>query len=146
MPRPPGRRVDFALAVRDRGVTIGRVKLVLIGIGIGLSAGLVGALCGVGGGIVMVPLFGAVLGMKQQEAVATSLAVVVVTALAGTLNHVTKGSGLIDWRLMALAAGGAAVAAWFGTDWMRTLSNPTLTRIFGVLMVVVGLRMLWVKA
>jgi uncharacterized membrane protein YfcA len=38
------------------------------------------------------------------------------------------------------------VAAWFGTDLMRNLSNQQLTRIFGVLLVLVGVRMLLVKA
>lgn len=121
------------------------VKFVLTGIAVGLLAGLAGALCGVGGGIVMVPMFALVLGMAQKQAVATSLAVVVVTASAGTLNHVLKASGLIDWRLMVCAAAGAGVAAWYGTDLMRTLSNPTLSRIFGVLLVLVGVRMLLAK-
>lgn len=120
-------------------------KLLVIGIVVGLAAGLVGALCGVGGGILMVPAFGMVLGMPQQKAVATSLAIVVVTAFVGTMNHTIKGSGLIDWRLVLFTALGAAVAAWFGTDLMRNLSNQQLTRIFGVLMVLVGVRMLLVK-
>ena len=94
----------------------------------------------------MVPAFGLVLGMKQQQAVATSLAIVVVTAMAGTANHTFKGSGLIDWKLVACTAVGAGVAAWFGTDLMRGMSNQQLTRIFGVLLVLVGVRMLLVKA
>ncbi len=121
------------------------MKLLLIGLGIGLLAGLIGALCGVGGGILMVPAFALALGLPQQKAVATSLAIVVVTALAGTMNHTLKGSGLIDWKLVAFTAVGAAVAAWFGTDLMRNLSNQQLTRIFGILLVVVGIRMLLVK-
>ena len=122
------------------------MKIVLIGLVIGLLAGLVGALCGVGGGILMVPAFALVLGMKQQNAVATSLAIVVVTALAGTMNHTIKAPGLIDWKLVACTAVGAAVAAWFGTELMCNLSNHQLTKIFGVLLVVVGVRMLLVKA
>ena len=122
------------------------MKLIVSGVSVGLAAGLVGALCGVGGGIVMVPIFAMALGMDQKPAVATSLAVVVVTALMGTLNHVVKKSDLIDWRLVAFTAVGAAVAAWFGTDLMRTMSNQTLTRVFGVLLVAVGARMLLLKA
>lgn len=121
------------------------MKVLLIALVIGLGAGLIGALCGVGGGILMVPAFAMVLKMEQQRAVATSLAIVVVTALAGTMNHTIKGSGLIDWKLVACTAVGAAVAAWFGTDLMRNLSNQQLTRIFGVLLVLVGVRMLLVK-
>lgn len=122
------------------------MKLIVTGLSVGVAAGLVGALCGVGGGIVMVPLFALALGMDQKPAVATSLAVVVVTALVGTANHVVKKSELIDWRLVAFTAVGAAAAAWFGTDLMRTLSSQTLTRVFGILLVLVGARMLLLKA
>jgi hypothetical protein len=121
------------------------VKIVITGLVVGLAAGLVGALCGVGGGILMVPAFVLALGMGQKHAVATSLAVVVVTALAGTANHVLRKSDLIDWRLVACTAVGAAVAAWYGTELMRSMSNQQLTRIFGILLILVGARMLMLK-
>ncbi|MDG2486538.1 MAG: sulfite exporter TauE/SafE family protein [Roseibacillus sp.] len=121
------------------------MKIVITGLVVGLAAGLVGALCGVGGGILMVPAFVLALGMGQKHAVATSLAVVVVTALAGTANHVLRKSDLIDWRLVACTAVGAAVAAWYGTELMRSMSNQQLTRIFGILLILVGARMLMLK-
>ncbi len=93
----------------------------------------------------MVPAFALILGMGQKHAVATSLAIVVVTAAAGTANHWIKKTELIDWKLVACTAVGAAVAAWFGTDIMRSLSNQHLARIFGVLLVLVGVRMLLIK-
>ena len=121
------------------------MKIVITGLVVGLAAGLVGALCGVGGGILMVPAFVLALGMGQKHAVATSLAVVVVTALAGTANHVLRKSDLIDWRLVACTAVGAAVAVWYGTELMRSMSNQQLTRIFGILLILVGARMLMLK-
>ena len=121
------------------------MKLLNFALLIGLAAGLLGALCGVGGGILLVPAFALGLKMDQKNAVATSLAIVVVTALMGTLNHVASNSKLIDWRLVAFTAVGAGAAAWFGTDLMRTMSSATLTKVFGILMVLVGVRMLMVK-
>ena len=121
------------------------MKIVITGLIVGLAAGLAGALCGVGGGILMVPAFVLALGMGQKHAVAISLAVVVVTALAGTANHVLRKSDLIDWRLVACTAVGAAVAAWYGTELMRNMSNQQLTRIFGILLILVGARMLMLK-
>ena len=121
------------------------MKIVITGLIVGLAAGLAGALCGVGGGILMVPAFVLALGMGQKHAVATSLAVVVVTAMAGTANHVLRKSDLIDWRLVACTAVGAAVAAWYGTELMRNMSNQQLTRIFGILLILVGARMLMLK-
>lgn len=118
------------------------MKVIAIAIVIGLVAGLLGALCGVGGGIVMVPAFVLALGLGQQHAVATSLAIVVVTSIVSTANNATKAGHLIDWKIVAMVGAASAVAAWFGTDLMRSLSNPTLTRIFGVVMVLLGARML----
>lgn len=118
------------------------MKLVILAILTGLAAGLLGALCGVGGGIIMVPAFVALLGLEHKQAVATSLAVIIVTAIAATINN-SRANNLIDWKIVAAAGLASAVAAWFGSDLMRSLGNQTLTRIFGVLLVVFGLRMLW---
>ena len=120
-------------------------KLLLTCILVGVVAGLAGALCGVGGGIIMVPAFVLMLGMTQKTAVATSLAVVVVSGLSATANNITSKSNLIDWKIVGITALGAVVAAWYGSDLMRSLSNQQLTKIFGVLMIVVGARMLIMK-
>jgi uncharacterized membrane protein YfcA len=109
---------------------------------IGAAAGLLGALCGIGGGIVMVPAFTLALGMDQKQAVATSMAAVVVTAVVATANNM-RSEGLIHWKTVALVAISAAVFSWLGSDWMKQLSSPALTRIFAVVMILVGLRMLW---
>lgn len=118
------------------------MKFLIPAILIGLTAGLLGALCGVGGGLVMVPAFIALLGVEHKQAVATSMAVIIVTALAATANN-SKVAGLIDWKIVATVGLASAVAAWFGSDLMRTLSNQTLTRIFGCVLLLFGARMLW---
>ena len=120
------------------------MKLLVTGLLVGVAAGLVGALCGVGGGIIMVPAFILALGMTQKVAVATSLAVVVVSGLSGTINNALN-SDLIRWEVVAVTAVGAAVASWFGADLMRGLSSPQLQKGFGVLLVIVGVRMLLMK-
>jgi uncharacterized membrane protein YfcA len=118
------------------------MKSMLVVILIGLVAGLVGALCGVGGGIVMVPAFVTVLGFDQKSAVATSMAVIVAIALSSTINNHRAG-GLIDWKVVLCVGLASATAAWFGSDLMRSMSNHTLTRIFGVVLLIFGVRMLW---
>ena len=118
------------------------MKFLTAAIIIGLVAGLLGALCGVGGGLVMVPAFTFALGMGYKQAVATSLAVIIVTAIAATAKNARAGN-LIDWKIVAAVGLASALAAWFGSDLMRSLSNHTLTRIFGVVLVVFGVRMLW---
>ncbi|MDC0088190.1 sulfite exporter TauE/SafE family protein [Akkermansiaceae bacterium] len=109
---------------------------------IGIAAGLLGALCGVGGGILMVPAFTSVLGLDQKKAVATSLAVIVIIALISTVNNSLRKESVIDWKVVILCAVFAALAAWFGTDLMHKLSNQYLTRIFGIVLLVFGTKML----
>lgn len=122
------------------------MKTILIAITIGAAAGLLGALCGVGGGIVMVPAFTAALGMEHKNAIATSLAVIVITALVATINNARPQTMVqIDWRIVAIAATGAAVAAWWGTDLMHQLKNPILTKIFAIILIAFGIKMLITK-
>lgn len=118
------------------------MKFLISAILIGLVAGLLGALCGVGGGLVMVPAFVLALGIEHKSAVATSMAVIIVTAFAATANN-ARIDKLIDWKIVLTVGLASAVAAWFGSDLMRSLSNQTLTRIFGCVLVVFGVRMLW---
>lgn len=120
------------------------MKLLFISVLVGASAGLLGALCGIGGGIVMVPAFSA-MGLGYKNAVATSLAVIVITAIVATLNN-ARTENLIDWKIVALTAIGAAAASWWGTDLMHQLRSPTLTKIFAVTLIVFGVKMLFTKA
>jgi len=118
------------------------MKLLISAVAIGLVAGLLGALCGVGGGLVMVPAFVGLLGLHHKQAVATSMAVIIVTALAATANN-SRIKELIDWKIVAAVGIASALTAWFGSDLMRSLSNQTLTRIFGIVLILFGIRMLW---
>jgi uncharacterized protein len=82
---------------------------------IGLAAGLLSGLLGIGGGILMVPAFAAWLGLPLKETIATSLACVGVLAIPGTLTHWALGE--VDWFFaIALTIGvipGAQVGAHF---------------------------------
>ncbi len=116
----------------------------LIALLIGALGGLVAALCGVGGGIIMVPAFVFALGLDQKHAVATSLAVIVPTALVATTQFAR--SHLVEWKLVAACAIGATLVAFFAADWMKSLSNLALTRIFALILIAVGLKMLFTRA
>lgn len=119
-------------------------KLLLLPLGIGVFAGVMAGLCGVGGGIVMVPAFTFLLGMEQKEAVATSMAVIVPTSIMAVARF--SEAGLVHWHIFWPTAIGAILAAYFATGWVRKLSNDQLTKIFAVLMILVGISMLFKKA
>lgn len=116
------------------------MKVVITSLVVGACAGLLGALCGIGGGIVMVPAFTQILGIEHKQAVATSLAIIIITALVATANNTR--AGFVDWRIVAAAAVGAAAASWWGTDLMHSFQSTTLTRIFGVTLLIFGAKML----
>lgn len=120
------------------------MKLALAGILTGVIAGLLGALCGVGGGILMVPVFTRFFGLGQKEAIATSLAVIILTSLVATLQNLRSPSPLINWPLFAACAAGSVIASWFGADYMKTLRDDSLTRLFAVVMIAVGVWM-WIS-
>lgn len=109
-------------------------------LGIGAVSGLVAALAGVGGGVIMVPMFTAILGMPQKQAVATSLAAIIMTSIAASYRN--AGNAFVDWRVALVAGSGGALVAYIASDWLRSLSNRSLTIGFGVLMMVLGARML----
>jgi uncharacterized membrane protein YfcA len=116
---------------------------IFIGLGIGAISGVVAALCGVGGGIVMVPAFTMLLGLDQKTAAATSLGAIVLMAIAATAKN--QSNGFIDWKIAMPCALAGAVVAWFAADLLKSMSNQTLTRIFAVLLIGAGIQMLFKK-
>jgi hypothetical protein len=82
---------------------------------IGVAAGALSGLLGIGGGILMVPAFSAWVGLPLKDTIATSLACVGILAIPGTITHAFQND--IDWTFaLALAAGvipGARIGARF---------------------------------
>lgn len=108
--------------------------------GIGITSGVLAALCGVGGGVIMVPAFTMILGLDQKHALATSMAVIVPTAIAATAQHVKNG--LIDWKVAVLTAIAATLTSFFVADFVKQFRNETLTRIFAIVIILFGVMML----
>ncbi len=111
-----------------------------IGILLGAISGVAAALCGVGGGVFLVPAFVFFFGLPQKQAVATSLAVIILTSFVATIRN--AGNLLVDWKVAVWTACGSAVVVWFAAEWLKKLSNATLTRIFAVFVILMGLYML----
>jgi uncharacterized membrane protein YfcA len=119
------------------------VTTILTAILIGVLSGVVAALCGVGGGVVMVPAFVTLLGLPQKQAVATSLAIIIPTALTATIQN--NRAGLVDWKLVLVTMVSSSLLAYLGAGWLKSMSNESLSKIFGVVLIVFGLRMLLQK-
>ena len=88
-------------------------KYILSCLGIGLLAGLLSGLFGVGGGTVIVPLLVLVLAYNQRLAAGTSLAAIVPTATVGVISYALNDS--VAWIPGLILAAGAVVGAQIGT-------------------------------
>ena len=104
----------------------------------GLLAGVTSVVLGVGGGIVVVPILIAWRHMDAKAAVATSLAMIVPTALVGVLR---KPAGLVDWRAAAILGVAAVAGAFAGERLSESLSSLAVKRIFAAVMVIVAVRL-----
>ncbi|MBJ7392578.1 MAG: sulfite exporter TauE/SafE family protein, partial [Chthoniobacterales bacterium] len=105
----------------------------LLGLGVGAVTGVLAALCGVGGGLIMVPAFVFFFALDQKSAVATSLAVIIAVSLVATTKY-ASGS-MVKWQVVLPVMIGAVATTWVAADWLKLLSNDLLTRAFAILMI-----------
>ena len=103
---------------------------------VGLAAGLLSGLFGVGGGTVIVPLLVLLLGFDQRLAAGTSLAAIVPTASVGVISYALTGS--VAWIPAIILAAGAVVGAQIGSWLLAKIPQNALRWGFvGFLVVVV---------
>ncbi|WEK12529.1 MAG: sulfite exporter TauE/SafE family protein [Candidatus Microbacterium phytovorans] len=111
-------------------------RYVLSCLGIGLAAGLLSGLFGVGGGTVIVPMLLLLLHMDQRLAAGTSLAAIVPTATVGVVSYAIHGS--VAWVPAVILAAGAVIGAQVGTWLLARLPQNALRWGFvGFLVVVI---------
>ncbi len=106
---------------------------------LGLATGVLASLLGIGGGIVYVPALVALFGFGQLPAQATSLAVILPTAVVGTITNYRRGR--IDKRLVSGLFAGALVGGFLGAQVATDLDPTLLRRMFAVLLVVAAVRL-----
>ncbi|MEU1971090.1 sulfite exporter TauE/SafE family protein [Microbacterium sp. NPDC019599] len=97
----------------------------LVCVGIGLIAGLLSGLFGVGGGTIIVPLLVLALKFDQRLAAGTSLAAIVPTATVGVISYAIHGS--VAWIPALILAVGAVIGAQIGT-WLLPRVSVTALR------------------
>ena len=112
----------------------------LIGGMIGLFAGVMAGIAGVGGGVVMVPAMTEILGLEQQIAQGTSLLAILFTSVSGTWVNVRNRRGDLKAALLIGLAG--LVAAQLGSQMALATDQALLRRLFGLLVLVSGVRMI----
>ncbi len=105
---------------------------------LGLAAGVLSGIFGVGGGILFVPTL-LLLGLGQVEASATSLLAIVPTAAAGVLRQ--RAHGNLRVRAAAIIGGISIVGAEIGVQIATRVDEDVLRRCFGALLLIVAARL-----
>lgn len=118
------------------------LQLIIALLLIGLAAGILGGLVGVGGGIIIVPSLIYFLGFTQKEAQGTSLGILLLpVGILGVLQFYK--AGYVDMRTVWLVSFGFLVGSYFGSKIALSFSQVTVKKIFAILMILIALKMLF---
>ena len=113
---------------------------IVLGLVLGLAAGVMSGLFGVGGGILFVPTLVA-LGLGQIEAQATSLLAILPTVAVGAANQ--RRYGNLRPRTALVVGSASVLGVEFGARIATSLSETTLRRLFATLLFAVAVQLAW---
>lgn len=120
------------------------IPTIVILIFIGLAAGLLSGIIGIGGGLIMIPLLILLLGLDQHTAQGTSLAVMLPPiGILAAMNYYKSGN--LNWEYALIIASTFIVGGYFGSKIALQLSPQVLRKVFGVIMLVASLKMIFSK-
>ena len=115
-----------------------------IAIMIGLVAGLFSGLFGVGGGVILIPGMVLLLGLTQQQAQGTSLAVMMLPVFVLAVWKYYQNGNVNIWLAIFLAMGFVFGSFW-GATFVQNVSGDLLRRAFAVFLILVAIKLLLTK-
>lgn len=111
---------------------------------IGLLAGILSGLVGVGGGIIMIPLLIMLLGLTQYQAQGTALfAMLPPIGILAAMNYFKQG--FVKWEYAVVIALTFVIGGYFGSKLSLSLPPQTVRRVFGVVMLIGGFKLIFSK-
>ncbi len=111
---------------------------------LGVLAGILSGLIGIGGGVLIVPSLIFFFGFTQKIAQGTTLALLVLPI--GILAAWTYyKQGYVDFRVVALITLGFIVGGWLGAQFATRIPNVLLAKLFGIVLILIGLKMVFWK-
>ncbi len=118
------------------------IQMILIVILIGIAAGMLSGLVGVGGGLIIVPALVYFLGMSQHTAQGTSLGLILLpVGILAVMAYYKQGH--VDARIVGLLAIGFIAGSYFGSKISLNLPQETVKKFFAVLMILVAVKMMF---
>ena len=111
---------------------------------VGLMAGALSGFVGIGGGLVMVPALIWLLGYSQHQAQGTSLGVLILPVVFLAARNYYR-EGMIDIKIVAIIASAFIIGGYFGSKWALALPAETVKRVFGIVMLLASLKLIFGK-
>jgi uncharacterized membrane protein YfcA len=109
---------------------------------LGSVAGIVSGLLGLGSGTILIPGMIFIFSIPQKSAQGTALAVMVPMVLVGAIRYKLNPEVNVNMYHVLLIAVGAVAGAFLGTMLIRYAPTAVLRRVFGVFIIIVGLKMI----
>jgi uncharacterized membrane protein YfcA len=117
-------------------------QTIIIIIMVGIAAGMLSGLVGVGGGIIIVPALVYFIGFSQKTAQGTSLAMIMLpVGIFGVIQYYKQGH--VDYRIVGILAIGFLAGSFFGSKLALNISQETLKKVFAILMIFIAVKMLF---
>ncbi|MDP4150664.1 MAG: sulfite exporter TauE/SafE family protein [Bacteroidota bacterium] len=118
------------------------VQTIVILIIVGLLAGMLSGLVGLGGGVIIVPALVFFLGFSQHQAQGTSLGILLLPAgIFAVLNYYKKG--YIDMKVVGLLFIGFLVGGWLGSKLSISMPEVALKKIFAIALILIAGKVLF---
>ncbi len=120
------------------------LSIIVILILIGLVAGILSGLIGIGGAIIIIPALVFILGMDQYQAQGTSLAVMLPPiGLLAALSYYKEGA--LNLKYALIIAGAFLIGGFIGSKFALNIPEALLRKIFAVILLVIALKMFFSK-
>lgn len=111
---------------------------------LGLIAGMLSGMVGIGGGIIIVPALVYFLGYSQHQAQGTVLFMFLLPiGILGVFNYYQ--AGYIEWRTAFIIASTFLIGSYFGSKISIAIDQTTLKKVFGVIILLLSLKMIFGK-
>lgn len=119
------------------------VSTILILVCIGILAGILSGMVGVGGGIIIVPALVYFLGLSQHSAQGTSLALMLPPiGVLGVMNYYKAGN--LNWKYAAIIALAFVIGGYIGSKLSITyISEEAMKKVFGIIMLVASIKLVF---